>query len=462
MNHNQIIELRQRLQPISRISIIGAERSGLSVAKVAKALGMDVFVSDYSKQKEQSEIKTKLDHLNVAYELGMHSNRIYENTDLIVVSPGVPKSATVLQKAQSLNIPIWSEIEFAFRLWKGKIIAITGSVAKSTVTAWIGEVLRNADIPYVLGGNIGIPFSEFVLEDSQDKWAVVEISSFQLEWVHTFSPTVAVVTNLIPNHLDRYHSVHEYYSAKVQITQKQSEVNWLILNDDDQNVQKYFSKFLRRTFPYSSEHPLERGVWLGHDRIMLRDTEMLPTKLAKFSDIQLIGRHNLSNACAVVAALYAASVPIDKIDKGLISFKGLPHRLQKISTNDDRLWYNDSKATTPEAAKVALTAFPSTVVWLAGGYNKGIDLSGLKKVAQKKVKHLITFGSSAETIEKEYQDVVQVTRVTTLKNAVLKAHEISTKGDVILLSPMCASFDEFHDFEERGKQFETYVKGLQC
>lgn len=458
----KIKHLRSKLGNPEKIAIIGAERSGLAVAKIAKQLGIEVWVSDHAKKEKQEALKKKLDEYNISYELGEHSNRIFENTDLIVVSPGVPKNAPILQKALAKNLPIWSELEFAFRLWEGKLIAITGSVAKSTITTWIGEVMKQAKVPHIVAGNIGIPFSEFVLEESQEKWAVIEVSSFQLEWIETFLPTIAVVTNLIPNHLDRYENVNEYYLMKTGITKNQSSQDWLILNKDNQLIPKYFSQFNRNLFPYSAQHPLERGVWLGTDRIMLRDTELLPTKLTEFKQIQLIGRHNLSNACAVVAACYAAKIPFEAIHQGLIHFKGIPHRLQKIESADGRIWYNDSKATTPESAKVALTSFSTTVVWLAGGYNKGIDLAGLRKIAEKKVKCLIAFGDAAEKIELEYGDVVKVIRVGTLKQAVEKAFQITKKGDTILLSPMCASFDEFRDFEDRGEKFEAYIKEMQC
>lgn len=460
MNLNKINEFRTRLNHPKRIAIIGAERSGMAAACVCKTLDIPCFVSDSGKEK--SQIVNQLQNLNIDYEFNQHSEKIFQNTDLIIVSPGVPKTANVLKEATIKKIPVWSEIELAYRLWQGKLIGITGSVGKSSITTWIGSVLNEAAVPNVVCGNIGKPFSDFVIDETIGKWAILEVSSFQLEWIVNFAPDIAILTNLLPNHLDRYASVDEYYSTKLAITQNQKTNNYLITNYDDKLVEKYFKSYQRNRFQFSSMHPLEKGVWIGHDRIMIRDTEELPTKLTKLSDLQVIGRHNYTNACVVAAASYLAGVSFDQIRSGLTMFSGLPHRLQKIPTNDGKIWYNDSKATTTESAKVALLSFNKPVIWLAGGYNKGMDLSVLKKLAQKKVKQLITFGASADVIESSYSNDTITRKTSTLKQAVSLANQISTQGDVILLSPMCASFDEFRDFEERGEQFIKYVRELQC
>ena len=267
MSRNQ--DLLDAIDNPKRVAILGAVRSGLAAAKVLKQLGVKVFVSDKATGEKAKTIQAKLEEIGVEFELGNHSTKIYENIDLIVTSPGVDQRSKLFQDAKAKNIPVWSELELAWRLHPGKTVAVTGTNGKSTVTAWLGECFRQANIPHVVAGNIGTAFSESVLEMTESHWTILEVSSFQLDWIDKFAPDVAVILNLSPDHLDRYDSLSAYYKSKTAIVRNQSSRQKLVRNEDDETVRKYFSDVPGEIFGFSVNHPLERGVWLGLDRLFL-------------------------------------------------------------------------------------------------------------------------------------------------------------------------------------------------
>ncbi len=454
-------QLLSRINSPQRVAVLGAVRSGLAATRLLRRLGVEVFVSDRATGKKAETIAASLDQIGVEYELGEHSNKIFDGTDLIISSPGIDQRSALFEMAKALSIPIWTELELAWRLHPGKTIAITGTNGKSTVTTWIGECFRCAKVPHVVAGNIGTAFSEYVLDLTEAHWAVLEVSSFQLAWIDRFAPEVAVILNLTPDHLDRYNSVEEYYQSKFAIVQNQQSHQALIRNEDDDLVREVFTKANSRIFGFSINHPLERGVWMGQDSIYHRDSEETATPVVNVNQIKLLGRHNLANACAVIAAAACAELPEDSIVEAITTFKGLEHRLQMIPSTDGLQWVNDSKATTPDSARVALLSFPNPVIWLAGGYDKGMDFSPLCKLASKRVKCVIAFGAAGEKVANTFADFAPVHRVGGMRDAMVLAKELATRGDAVLLSPMCASFDEFNDYEDRGRKFVAYVEELQ-
>ncbi|MDK9699395.1 MAG: UDP-N-acetylmuramoyl-L-alanine--D-glutamate ligase [bacterium] len=443
-----------------KVAVIGGERSGIAAAKLLQSLGIPCFLSDIAQGEKAEILRQKLLALNIPFELGEHSDEIFRGTDLIVTSPGVDSRSKLFVRARDACIPVWSELEFAWRLNPGKTIAISGTNGKSTTTTWLGEIFRSAKIPHVVAGNIGVAFSDCVHELTPEHWAILEVSSFQLEWIEKFQPDVAVLLNLAPDHLYRYDSLQQYYLTKRAIALHQTSKQVFVGNANDVNVELISKGLKSSLFPFSGSHPLERGVWLGHDRIYLRDTEPVAMRLASFDNIHLFGRHNLVNAAAVVAAAYSAGIEPEAINAGLFSFKGLPHRLELVPTTDGFHWYNDSKATTPDSTRVALLSFPQPVIWLAGGYDKGIDFTPLKKLVKRRVTQLIAFGAARDKVKTTFSDIVPIVEAETLREAVELARKQAQPGVDILLSPMCASFDEFNDFEDRGTKYAEYVRGI--
>jgi len=438
-----------------KISILGLARSGIAAAKLAKKAGFEVFVSDAAVNEELIEKAKALNELGIDVEVGGHTPRVLQS-DLIVVSPGVPLGIDVIKAAREMGIPVISEIEFAFRFEKGRVVAVTGSNGKSTTATLIARILEDSGKKVFLAGNIGKPYSDVVTSTSSDSITVLELSSFQLEAIYNFSAFVGILLNLAPDHLDRYDTVDDYYRAKFRLFETQKPGSYAVLNVDQPEVAKLEGKIVADVLPFTMRDVRMNGAWLSESIIMRRDEPIL-----RKDEIGIPGPHNLANALASVAATIPFEVPKESLAETLRRFSGIEHRLERFLVWNGILFVNDSKATNPESLRFALLSFDSPIVLIAGGYDKGADFSYLSGLVTKKVKAAVFTGATAKKMAQQIGGAAGFsTVVKDFKEAVETAINLAKKGDVVLLSPGCASFDAFKNFEHRGRVFKELVKKI--
>jgi UDP-N-acetylmuramoylalanine--D-glutamate ligase len=436
------------------ITVFGAARSGIAAAKLLKTMGASVFISDSAPEDhKQSELET-LRKLDIRYEFGGHSDKVY-TADLAVLSPGIPKTIAVIQKMNTLNIPVYSELEVAFWYCKSPVIAITGSNGKTTTTTLLGEMLRVQMPNAIVAGNIGDAFSEYVLDSNQSEWAAVEVSSFQLETTDTFHPQIVVLLNLAPNHLDWYKSYDDYIDAKMLILRNLEPEDHLIYNGDDPILTKRVETCPAQKIAFAVGSNSAQAV-LRENGIFLHNEFLINTP-----DIRLNGVHNYKNAMAAALAAHQAGIERDAICTVLSTFRGVEHRLEYVATIKGVNFINDSKATTIESLGVALTSFQSPIILIAGGKDKGSDYSKLNHLVAKNVQHAILIGSAKEKIASSWHDLIPVHKVDTLEMAIEQAFTLAQSGENVLLSPACSSFDMFSDYEDRGRKFKNSVLELK-
>ena len=455
-----------------RVSVIGAGKSGIAAAELLWRQGATVLVSELG--RIGSEEAERLLEMQILFEQEGHSDKVYD-ADFCVISPGIPPSAGVVKTMQARNIPLYSEIEIASRFCKARIVGITGTDGKTTTSTLIHCIcekdgLRNGYRAYSVG-NIGVPFSSMVLDMNAGDIAVVELSSYQLERSPTFRPDVAVITNITPDHLDRYNGdIGSYAAAKFKIYANQGAVDTLIYNEDDPLLREHFAgadRFPFRIIPFGmepvgGEKPDVRIVFLEGDSLVVRtadcDEPVLST--ADFLKNSFRGRHNVSNVLAAVAAARALGIDNEAVRLALREFKGVEHRQEYVMTINGVDWVNDSKATNINAMRTALAALPDTAVLIAGGRDKGNDYASIEGLVRQKVSLLIALGESQEKILSDFKGVVPLKAATSLEDAVLMAREAARPGQTVLFSPGCASFDMFKNFEDRGMQFKKCVHQL--
>ncbi|MCD6123774.1 UDP-N-acetylmuramoyl-L-alanine--D-glutamate ligase [bacterium] len=438
-----------------KISILGLARSGIAAAKLAKKAGFKVFVSDAAVNEELIEKAKALNELGIDVEVGGHTPRVLQS-DLLVVSPGVPLSIDVIKAAREMGIPVISEIEFAFRFEKGRVVAVTGSNGKSTTATLIARILEDSGEKVFLAGNIGKPYSDVVTSTSSDSITVLELSSFQLEAIYSFSAFVGILLNLAPDHLDRYDTVDDYYRAKFRLFETQKPGSYAVLNIDQPEVAKLEGKIVADVLPFTMCDGRVNGAWLSNSIIMRRDEPILSK-----DEIGIPGPHNLANALASVAATIPFEVPKESLAETLRRFSGIEHRLERFLLWNGILFVNDSKATNPESLRFALLSFDRPIVLIAGGYDKGADFSYLSGLVTKKVKAAVFTGATAKKMAQQIGGAAGFsTVVKDFQEAVETAINLAKKGDVVLLSPGCASFDAFKNFEHRGKVFKELVKKI--
>ncbi|NOZ75749.1 MAG: UDP-N-acetylmuramoyl-L-alanine--D-glutamate ligase [FCB group bacterium] len=444
-----------------RISVIGLGKSGRSAARLARTLGADVFISDPASSDTLESRLMNLKEMGIEGELGQHSARLYE-ADVMVISPGVPKNAEIVQKAQALDIPVIGEIEFAFQQSAYPVVAVTGSNGKTTTVHILAAMCRTDSVHGKLGGNMGVPFSELILEDLSDpdprRLYVLEISSFQMEFIQTFAPKIAVFLNLTPDHLDRYSSVTEYYQAKLDMVKFCTGEDTVVFNQDDPKLHSYFSESICHLEPFTMAPSDESRFELVQDSVM---TGHPREKLLDVSEISLPGYHNLSNMLAAATCASCLGISPAHIASVMKSFQSIAHRLEHIRTVNEVDYFNDSKATNVDSVKVALASFSRPVLLILGGKDKGGDFAQLIPYMHN-VKAIIVYGQARQIIETALRDAVRPFLVEGLKDAVWLSYELAGPGDIVLLSPGCASFDQFSNFEERGIRFRKWVEELKA
>jgi UDP-N-acetylmuramoylalanine--D-glutamate ligase len=450
------VELNNR-----RVLVVGLGKSGVASALFLKARGARVTVSD-SKPQEQfgEEIPALLDH-GVAVETGAHGERTFQGQDLIVVSPGVPVDAPPLVQARALGETVIGEIELAAWFFPGPIIAITGSNGKTTTTTLAGEIVAAGGHPTVVGGNIGTPAISLVEKATPETIAVLEVSSFQLETIQTFRPKIAVVLNITPDHLDRHRTFAAYTDAKARIFENQRSNDFAVLNADDLTCEGIANRTRAQVFRFSRTKEVEQGAYTRGGRILFRDASSGRVagqrEIMLVSEIPLKGGHNVENVLAAVCVGSLMGCSPEVIRQTIRNFKAVGHRLEYVATIRGVEYYNDSKATNVDATIKAIESFPANIHLILGGKDKGSDYSVLNDLLRQRVKQVYTIGAAAVKIESQIQGVAKIVRAETLETAVKRAAIEAQSGDVVLLAPACASFDQFKNYEERGRVFKEVV-----
>ncbi len=444
---------------MSRIVVLGGAESGVGAAVLAKVKGHEVFLSDKGKIKDEyAEILKKWD---IPYEEGRHTEELILNADEVVKSPGIPGTVPMVQKLRDQGTHIVSEIEFASRYDSAKKICITGSNGKTTTTSLIYYLLKNAGLNVGLGGNIGKSYAYQVATEHFDYY-VLEISSFQLDDVYDFKPDIAIITNITPDHLDRYdHKMENYVAAKFNITKNLTRDDCFIFDSDDDITIGHLDNIILRCkmLPFSQEKEVEQGAFLRDDKIVLRyeeeETDLYLQELA------LGGKHNIYNSMAAALAAKASGIDNEVIRNSLATFQPIEHRLEPVLSIKDVLYINDSKATNIDSAWYALECQKRPVVWIVGGTDKGNDYSILNDLVREKVKAIVCLGVDNAKIHAAFGPMGKpMTDARSAEEAVRKSAEFAEPGDVVLLSPCCASFDLFKNYEDRGQQFKEAVRKL--
>ena len=444
---------------MSRVVVLGGGESGVGSAVLAKVKGFDVFLSDMGRLSEKY-IST-LEQWNIPFEQGGHSEELILNADEVIKSPGIPETAPMVQKIMDKGIGVVSEIEFAGRYDTAKKVCITGSNGKTTTTSLIYHLLQQAGMNVGLGGNIGRSYAYQVATEKFDIY-VLELSSFQLDNVYDFKADIAIITNITPDHLDRYdYNMENYVRSKFRITRNMSSDDCFIFCSDDDITVNHLNKIVVKAqqLPFTQKGEVQQGAFVKDDRMVVRykeeECDMYLQELA------LGGRHNIYNSMAAARAAKAMDIDNAVIRDGLASFQAVEHRLEKVLSIRDVLYINDSKATNVDAAWYALECQTRPVIWIVGGTDKGNDYSTLVELAREKVKAIICLGIDNTKIHAAFEGVVpQMFDVTSAQDAVKTADSIAASGDVVLLSPCCASFDLFRNYEDRGRQFKEAVRNL--
>jgi UDP-N-acetylmuramoylalanine--D-glutamate ligase len=442
-----------------RVLVVGLARTGVATSLFCSARGASVTATDARTENAIGEALSQLRTAGVHLELGGHREETVLEQDLIIPSPGVPADAPLLKAARAKGITIWSEIELADRFLNGRLIGITGSNGKTTTTSLIEHILRSAGISTILAGNIGTPLISRVEETNDASVTVVELSSFQLELIDSFRPNVSVFLNLTPDHLDRHHTLEEYGAAKARIFENQTEADSAVLNADDPATTKY-APAKPQVFWFSRKQRVAQGAFVRENEIVFR-RDGKEEALLKLQDIPMAGAHNVENVLAAVAAARLAGADASAIAKGVRSFSGVEHRLEFVAEIGGVRYYNDSKATNVDATLKALDSFPGRILVVLGGKDKGSDYTALQKPLREKAILALLIGAAAEKIEKQIAGSVAIERAGTIERAVELASHAARPGDVVLLAPACASFDQFENYEHRGRIFKDLVHQLE-
>lgn len=444
------------------VTVIGGARSGLAAAKLLKRHGASVFLTE---QKAATEGMTaELDAAGIGYEFGGHTIRALE-ADFLVVSPGVPSTVNIIVQAERQKLPVYSEIEVASWFCHAPIVAITGSNGKTTTTSLLGHLFRQSGRETVVAGNIGYPFADYVDDLNDDAVVVLEVSSFQLDHIATFRPTVSVLLNITPDHLDRYnYDFNKYAQSKFRIFENQRGDDVLVYNHDDDLVRDYVRWAQTRrdlqALGFSLNEELETGAFVRDGALVLRLTQDEEV-LMQAEQLALRGRHNLYNSLAAAVAARIMEISSDVVRESLTSFQGVPHRLELVRTHHGVRYINDSKATNVNAVWYALESFNEPLVLIAGGRDKGNDYASLKPLVEEKVHTLIALGESADKVLRELGPLTkQQFHADTMEDAIRFAHLFAEPGDAVLLSPACSSFDMFKNYEDRGDVFRRLVMSL--
>ncbi len=442
-----------------RVLVVGLARTGVATALFCAEHGARVAATDTRSADELGDCVSKLRDAEVQLQLGGYSDAILHGQELVVPSPGVPADAPLLIQARDLKITVWSEIELASWFLHGRLIGITGSNGKTTTTTLVDHILRQAGFATVLAGNIGTPLIAQANKAAQGTVTVAELSSFQLELIETFRPSIAVLLNLTPDHLDRHKTFSAYAAAKARIFENQIEEDAAILNLDDAASREIVPS-RPQVFWFSRKTNVEQGAFVSNGKLIFRRNNK-EEEILNCNEISLPGAHNLENVLAATIAARLAGVQSPQIAEAVHSFGGVEHRIEFVAEIHGARYYNDSKATNVDATLKALEAFPGRIIVILGGKDKASDYSPLRELLRERTILALLIGSVAEKIERQIAGSVAIERAGTLERAVQIATRTAQPGDVVLLAPACASFDQFQNYEHRGRVFKELVRQLQ-
>lgn len=444
---------------MKRLVILGGGESGVGAAILGKKVGFDVFLSDMGSMKD--EYKAILSEKEIPFEEKQHTEALILNADWIIKSPGIPKKSPIIQKINERQILISSEIEFASQYTDATLIAITGSNGKTTTTSLTYHMYKKAGYSVGLAGNIGKSFAWQVAEENFDYY-ILEISSFQLDDIQNFKPHIAMVLNLSPDHLDQYeYTYQKYIDAKFTITKNQDTKDYFIYNEDDPMTTNWFQNHNTKAqkLPFSLHMKIENGAFSDHENINFHINS--DTFKMKINELALTGKHNIANSMAAGIAGKLSKIKNDFIKQSLMDFEAVEHRLEFVLKINGINFINDSKATNVNSVYYALESMKTPVIWIVGGTDKGNDYSELIPFVQRKVKAIVCLGVDNKKIIDTFQDIVSnIVETKCMKDAVNAAYSLGSKGDSVLLSPACASFDLFKNYEDRGNQFKEEVRKL--
>jgi UDP-N-acetylmuramoylalanine--D-glutamate ligase len=439
---------------------LGGGESGVGTARLAIQHGWRVFLSDSGMLKD--DFRSSLTAMNVEFEEGTHTMTRVLDADLVVKSPGIPRSSVLIQQILEAKIQVIGEIEFAWRYNSGRIIAITGSNGKTTTTLLTHHILNRAGISVAVAGNVGSSFAGVLSSGEKKDWYVLELSSFQLEDIDSFRPDIAILTNITPDHLDRYnHSIDQYADAKMNITRNQQAEDYFIYCADDEGNQQAISRhnITAQLLPYTMEHPVERGAFIQNEQISIHLNHNPFTM--SIHELALQGKHNAYNSMAAGIAARVLEIRKELVRDSLGDFQNIEHRLEYVARVHGITFINDSKATNVNSTWFALESFDQPIIWIVGGVDKGNDYHALKALVKKKVKGIICLGTDNEKILEAFSDIFHyIPEVHSAEEAVKCAYQMGEKEDVVLLSPACASFDLFDNYEDRGHKFKRAVRAL--
>jgi UDP-N-acetylmuramoylalanine--D-glutamate ligase len=445
-----------------KVLVFGTGISGIAATKLLQQAGAEIIIYDGNDKLVESELIAKLPAtFSGKILLGKLPEEIINTLDLIILSPGVPTDLEIINHMRDKNIPIWGEIELAFQFSKGKIAAITGTNGKTTTTTLVGDIMKTYYESVFVVGNIGVPYTEMVTQTNENSVTVAEMSSFQLETIQSFKPNVSAILNITPDHLNRHHTMKNYIAAKANITLNQDEKDVCVLNYEDDALREIGANLKTNVIYFSSLRNLDQGIYLDGEKIYY-SKENEKTLVCNTSELNIFGRHSYENVMAAVAIGIALEVPLPYIKKAITEFVAVEHRIEYVTTKNGVKYYNDSKGTNPDASMKAIESMQTPTVLIAGGYDKGSEYDQWLDAFGDKIKYLVLLGQTREKIAEAAKNhgFYNIIMVENLKEAVEISAAKANTGECVLLSPACASWGMFINYEERGRLFKEYVNNL--
>ena len=445
------------------VLVVGTGISGIAAVNLLATQSANIILLDGNTELSPETVAAKFSE-DIHYDLilGDLPDQVMDRIDLAVLSPGVPTDLPFVVRMQEAGIPIWGEIELAYVCGKGKVVAITGTNGKTTTTALTGEIMKAYYDSVFVVGNIGLPYTQYAMQMCDDTVTVAEVSSFQLETTHTFAPKVSAILNITEDHLNRHHTMEEYIRVKELITANQSKEDFCILNYEDQVLREFAAKCPARVVFFSSERRLEEGIFLEGDKIILR-LNGREQEIVRTGELKLLGKHNFENVMAAGAMAYCAGVPLETIRSAVMKFKAVPHRIEFVEEINGVAYYNDSKGTNPDAAIKGIQAMNRPTLLIGGGYDKESSYEEWIQSFEGKVRYLVLIGQTREKIREAAHacGFEHTILADSLKEAVEICAQKAREGDAVLLSPACASWGQFDNYEQRGDMFKEYVRELE-
>lgn len=445
-----------------KVLVFGSGKSGTGAADLLGQVGACPVIYDGNPEIDKEAVVHKISHVkNVEVYAGELPEEVRKSLDLVVLSPGVPTDLPLVRSFYGQGLPVWGEVELAYRTGKGRVLAITGTNGKTTTTALLGKIMSDAEDSVFVVGNIGTPYTSKALEMKETSVTVAEISSFQLETIDRFTPEVSAILNITEDHLNRHHTMEEYIRVKELIIKNQKPENYCVLNYEDEVLREFGRDIVPETVYFSSVRKLEKGIYLDNGVIVLK-TEKEEIPVVRTDELKLLGQHNFENVMAAVAMAYYAGVPMDSIRKSICEFTAVEHRIEYVTEKNGVVYYNDSKGTNPDAAIKGIQAMNRPTLLIGGGYDKGSSYDEWLNSFDGKVKYLVLIGQTKEKIRDaaERLGVCPCILCEDLEEAVKVCAEKAESGDAVLLSPACASWGQFDNYEQRGDMFKEYVRKL--